>query len=198
MPMKSDRLKSLYMCYKKEFPDRKLVFGDGNPYSSVLLIGEAPGKEEIRLSKPFVGAAGKNLENFLYILDVKRSSLYITNVIKYRLSKLNTKTGRIINRPATKTDIKQNRNYILEEIRIIKPKIIVTLGNVAVRAVTGKFNINIGTIHGKMHKISSDVVYNCSLFPLYHPASIIYNRKLKGIYINDLGILKNRIKETIK
>ncbi|MCX7922331.1 MAG: uracil-DNA glycosylase [Clostridia bacterium] len=190
---KLEQLGSLYKSYKSEFNSEEIVLGDGNSNADLLLIGEAPGKDEVRLSKPFVGAAGKNLSEFLGILGIERETIYITNTIKYRLSKLNTETGRIINRPATKEEIIKSRDYLLQEIRIINPKYIVTLGNVPLKAVMGDFNASIGSMHGNLKVIEVlEAKYN--LFPLYHPASVIYNSKLKDIYTSDIKKLGEIIK----
>lgn len=186
---KSEWLNNLYDLYRKEFFGGEIVLGDGNIDSRLILIGEAPGKEEVLNSKPFVGAAGKNLAEFLDKLGLKREDIYITNAIKYRLSKVNSETGRVSNRPAAKKEILENRDYLLKEIEIINPEYIVTLGNVPLRSVYGDFGITIGEVHGSLKKVKVlESEYN--LFPLYHPASIIYNAKLKEIYNEDLDKLK--------
>lgn len=186
---KKDMIEKLYYEYKKEFEGKEIVLGDGNPDSKLFLAGEAPGKDEVKLSKPFVGMAGKNLSEFLDILGWGRESIYITNAIKYRLSKVNEQTGRVVNRPASKEEIKTNRSYLLEEIRIINPSYIVTLGNVPFKSITDDYDVSMGEVHGRLNKvIISDKEYN--LFPLYHPASVIYNRSLKSTYIDDIKRLK--------
>lgn len=189
---KHERLKDLYENYRTAFKGEEIVLGDGNIDAELLLIGEAPGKDEVRLSKPFVGMAGKNLAEFLEILGVARESIYITNAIKYRLSRINPETGKVVNRPAKKDEIDNNRQYIINEIDIISPKVIITLGNVPLRSVTGTFDISIGTVHGRLMPVQIlDGTYQ--LYPLYHPASIIYNRSLKETYINDIRKLKDMI-----
>ena len=132
---KSEQLIALYESYKREFEDKEIVLGDGNPDGELLLIGEAPGKDEVLKGRPFVGMAGKNLSEFLDVIKLTRDDIYITNAIKFRLSKVNPDTGRISNRPATRQEIEQNRDYLLKEISIIEPKYIITLGNVPLRAV---------------------------------------------------------------
>ncbi|NMB33621.1 MAG: uracil-DNA glycosylase [Clostridium sp.] len=185
---KSEKLNELYMTYRKVFDAEDIVLGDGNINSRMVLVGEAPGREEVQQGKPFVGAAGKNLMEFLNRLEVKRENIYITNTIKYRLSKVNTDTGRIINRASTKKEIEENRGYLLKEINIIRPEFIITLGNTPLYAISGR-NIKIGDVHGKIQKI--DVLgIEYKLFPLYHPASIIYNRKLKVVYYEDIEKLR--------
>ena len=189
---KRKQLDSLYKEYMRLFANEKIVLGDGNENCRLLLIGEAPGKDEVRLSKPFVGMAGKNLNEFLDVLGLQRQDIYITNAIKYRLSKVNPKTGRIINRPASKDEIIQNRDILLREIGIINPEVIVTLGNVPLKAVTGDWNISIGEVHGNINHVKIDD-REYKLYPLYHPASIIYNRSLKETYSQDLMKLKKYI-----
>ncbi|NLY42827.1 MAG: uracil-DNA glycosylase [Clostridiaceae bacterium] len=186
---KEKPISKLYEEYIKEYKDREVVLGEGNVDSLLMLVGEAPGKEEVRLSRPFVGMAGKNLDEFLNILGMDRNELYITNAIKYRLSKINPKTGRLVNRPATMEEIQKNREYLIKEILIINPRYIVTLGNVPLKAITGENNIKIGDVHGEVRKqLLMDREYK--LFPLYHPASIIYDRSLRETYIKDIEKLK--------
>lgn len=187
---KVNALHKLYCEYAEQFYNEKIVSGHGNINSSLLLIGEAPGKDEIRLGKPFVGSAGRNLTKFLDILGLGRDDVFITNAIKYRLSRMNEKSGRVINRPAVSDDINKSRGYLLKEIEILNSNCIVTLGNVPLRAVTGNPDKSIGKAHGEMDTIIiSGKAF--SLFPLYHPASVIYNRSLKDIYIEDIEKLRH-------
>lgn len=186
----NSELKSLYEKYKNEFHDREVVLGNGNVNSEIVLIGEAPGRHEVLQQMPFVGQAGKNLIRFLESIDFKREDIFITNAIKYRLSKENPKSGRIVNRPATSKDIELNLGYLHEEMKILAPKWIVTLGNVPLKMIAGK-SINIGMCHGKL--INTILGTQSSLIPLYHPASIIYNRELENIYTDDLKSLKRML-----
>ncbi|MGI6777903.1 MAG: uracil-DNA glycosylase [Acetivibrionales bacterium] len=185
---KKDALNRLYIQYRKEYEGNEIVVGDGQPNSKLILVGEAPGKDEVRLQKPFVGIAGKNLDEFLKILELRREDIFITNAIKYRLSKVNPKTGLMVNRPASKKEIETNRKYLLKEISIIEPKYIITLGNVPLKSVADDGN-TIGRAHGQLKTIFIECK-GYKLFPLYHPASIIYNRSLKETYISDLNKLK--------
>lgn len=178
-------INDLYKEYVTEFEGEEIVLGEGNLDARLLLIGEAPGKDEVRLSRPFVGMAGKNLDEFLNIIGIDRDLIYITNAIKYRLSKINPKTGRVVNRPATQEDINKNREYLLREIEIIMPEYIATLGNVPLKAVTNRNDITIGEVHGNLISISLHG-REYKLYPLYHPASTIYNRSLKDTYIKDI------------
>lgn len=190
---KLEQLHILYNKYKEEFKEKEIVLGDGNIDAQLVLIGEAPGKDEVRLNKPFVGMAGKNLSGFLDVLEIERESIYITNAIKYRLSQVSPKTGRISNRPAASEEIRRSMRYLHEELSIIGSSYIVTLGNVPLKALTNDFSAIIGAVHGEIQRIVlSDREF--MLFPLYHPASIIYNQSLKNVYLNDI----NRLKAVLK
>lgn len=187
---KYERLRNHYIKYTEDFRDKEIVLGSGNCDTRILLIGEAPGKDEVRLSKPFVGKAGKQLDEFLEMLEIGKDSIYITNAIKYRLSKADEKTGRVSNRPATRDEIISSRCCLLNEVEIICPEYIVTLGNVPLKAVTGDHKKNIGNLHGSITNVDVNGK-EYKLYALYHPASIIYNRSLKDIYINDIIKLKS-------
>ncbi len=175
--------------YKQQ--EKILVFGEGNPDASVVLVGEAPGQQEVVQQRPFVGQAGKNLDEFLEILEIKREDIYITNVVKFRPVKINTDTGRASNRPPNREEIELSRGWLYKELTIIRPSIVVSLGNIALRVLTDDNKNTIGQTHGKPIDISvgTDGV-NMVLFPLYHPASIIYRPQLREVYLNDLRKLK--------
>jgi len=191
---KRGKLSEFYDEYIENFKDKIVVTGIGNIDAKLMLIGEAPGKDEIKKNEPFVGAAGKNLNIFLDSIGVKREDIFITNSIKYRLSKPSSLTGRLVNTPAKRIDIEMNREYLIREIGIISPEIIVTLGNVPLKSVTGDFKLNIGDVHGKALNIKMVMFggdeQGIKLFPLYHPASIIYNRSLQDVYQEDVMRLK--------
>ena len=172
-----EALAQLYKEYECRFAGNEFVFGCGCIKPRLLLIGEAPGREEVKLSRPFSGAAGKNLDDLLEQVNIRREDIYITNAIKYRLSKTNPRTGRLSNRPAARDEILTSRPYLLREIEMIQPDCIATLGNVPLRAVTGRFSMNIGECHGMpLREVIQGREY--IIFPLYHPASVIYNRDL--------------------
>jgi uracil-DNA glycosylase family 4 len=173
-----------------------LVYGSGDPEAGILLIGEAPGKNEVLQGKPFVGQAGKNLDEFIDVLQIRRQNLYITNVVKLRPYKVNEQTGRESNRPPTKKEIQLFSSYLMKEIGIVRPKLLVTLGNVALKAIIQNQKATIGDFHGKPVEIRMDrEAYR--LFPLYHLASILYKQDLKGTYLEDLQKLKSYIREHI-
>lgn len=168
----------------------KVVFGGGNTSAKIMLIGEAPGEKEEEMGKPFVGTAGKNLNEFLDILELKRDDIYITNVVKIRPYKVNPKTNRKSNRPPTSKEIEVSLETLKAQINIIKPEVVVTLGNVSLRAVLKDNSAKIGDYHGRPIDMGG-----YALFPLYHPASIIYNRSLYTTYIEDVHKLKEYIEK---
>lgn len=166
--------------------DQNIVFGEGNLNADVVLIGEAPGEKEEETGIPFVGAAGKNLDEFLEIVKLDRKDIYITNVVKVRPYKINPNTGRKSNRPPNKKEIQVSIEILRKQLNIIKPKVAVTLGNVPLKALLGDDTAKIGDYHGKPIELE-----NFILFPLYHPASVIYRKSLYDTYITDVKNLKS-------
>lgn len=191
--MKQKRLDDLNKRIREQFHDEELVFGDGSVNSLVMLIGEAPGANEVKQKKPFVGQAGEQLKEFLNILELKREAIYITNVVKFRPTRLSKKTGKLINRAPNKNEINAFKEFLFEEIDIIKPKIIIPLGNVPLKAVIDN-ELQISKEHGKVLEVNiKGNIYK--IYPLYHPAAVIYRRELKKVYIEDLIKLKDIIPE---
>ena len=196
---KDHQLDELYVSLKnivfdffgKEIP---LVYGSGNTDSAIVLVGEAPGKHEVLQGKPFVGQAGRNLDEFIDILQINREDLYITNVVKFRTYKVNPNTGRDSNRPPNRQEVHISADTLVKEIGIIKPKLVVTLGNIALRCILKDEKASIGILHANPITVELQEA-SFTLFPLYHPASIIYNRELKKTYLEDLETLRDYIKE---
>lgn len=175
----------------EKYPEEKIIIGYGDLNSPILLIGEAPGAKEVEVGEPFVGQAGKNFEEFLEVLNIKRENVYITNSVKYRPTKTNPKTKRVSNRTPKVKEIDVFREYLYEEISIINPKIIITLGNIPLKAIFNE-DLKIGEVHGKSMSTKIKNI-NYKIFPLYHPAAVIYRRELKDIYMKDLIKLKKEI-----
>jgi len=193
--LKKQELSSLFDELKSNMgEDVKLLMGYGDPNSKIILIGEAPGKNEIEQGIPFVGQAGKNLDDFLRILNISRDKIYITNVVKFRPIKVNRQTGSVSNRTPNKNEIAEFEDFLTRELSIIKPKLVVSLGNVALKSILGNSNASIGDYHGKALQYNRNQMVG-TLFPLYHPASIIYKRELKDTYIKDLHELRQYISE---
>ena len=166
------------------------VCGEGNQQPVMMLVGEAPGAQEVMQGRPFVGKAGQNLEHFLQKLHLQRSTHYISNVVKIRPCKVGP-TGRLSNRPPSKTEIDIFLPWLLDEIAYLNPQAIVTLGNTALQAILGP-EYAIGAVHGQLIKRPDMPL----IFPLYHPAAVIYNRELQSVYDADLlrlsGLLAER------
>ena len=156
-----------------------LVHGEGEIGARVMLIGEAPGQQETLLRRPFVGKAGKNLDEFLELAGLDRSALYVSNTVKFRPTKVSA-AGRIVNRPPTKEEIALFLPWLKQEITLVKPQVIVTLGNVPLKALLGAKAV-IGDVHGSFQQAEDMRVY-----PMYHPASMIYNPSLKAVYADDI------------
>ena len=162
------------------FPDRKVVFGTGPAHPSVMLVGEAPGAKEVEEGRPFAGAAGKNLDEFLAATGLTRETLYISNVVKIRPCEQGP-TGRLRNRPPNKEEIAFFLPWLEKEILLLAPKLLVTLGNTPLKALY-RADSTVGACHGQMLKSP----LGFPLFSLYHPASVIYNRSLAAVYRADM------------
>ena len=167
--------------YQKLYPDepKTLVFGEGPVHARLMMIGEAPGEQESLKGRPFVGKAGKNLDEFLKLSGLDRAELYITNTVKYRPVKISA-AGHTVNRAPTQEEIDQGLPFLKREILLVDPDVIVTLGNVPLRALLGR-SATIGAVHGRWQTWEER-----RLYPLYHPASVIYNRALKSVYEEDV------------
>jgi len=176
--------------------EAKIVLGEGPVPARLMLIGEAPGGNEVAQGRPFVGAAGKQLNALLTAAGLERSEIYITNVVKFRISKINPATGREVNRPVRKSELIDGRSELLREITRVNPQMICTLGNSALQGLTGEFELMIGDVHGRVIVREIDGLPR-NIFPLYHPASIIYNRLLKEVYEEDLRFLSEQMKHTL-
>ena len=168
------------------YQSKTIVFGEGAAQPALMMIGEAPGGDEEKQGRPFVGKAGKNLSAFLEVVGLKREEIYISNVVKLRPTKESPKTGKLVNRPPSSDEIAFFLPFLQEEIKVISPKVVVTLGNVPLKAVTGEKKAVIGDYHGKPTPLAD----GRTLFALYHPAAVIYNRALQATYDEDLLALR--------
>jgi DNA polymerase len=179
MEMLSDSIEKIHAevisCKSCELCENRTnaVPGDGDSKASIMFIGEAPGRNEDEKGKPFVGMAGKILEETLTKVGLTRSSVYITNVVKCR------PPG---NRVPTEEERRTCRNYLEREISLVSPKIICILGRTAYQSLLGGSSI-LGN-RGKF--IQKD---NRLYFLTVHPAAIIYNNKLRKVLEGDLETL---------
>jgi uracil-DNA glycosylase len=155
---------------------KNLVFGKGNPNAEIFIAAEAPGANEDIQGIPFVGAAGKELDKLLRSINLTLDEVYIANILKFRPPN---------NRDPTMDEIRAHTPYLIEQIKIIQPRIICTLGNFATKFVLASFNPDkmksiggITHLHGKQNSMHIDGM-TFTVFPLYHPAAMLYNPKLR-------------------
>ena len=169
--------------------DKPLVLGEGRTDGPMLmLIGEAPGETEVIKRRPFVGKAGKNLDEFLSLARLEREEIFVTNVVKIRPVETGP-TGRTRNRAPNREELSLFVPWLLREIDAVKPKALVTLGNVPLKALTDS-KATVGDCHGRwMHSRAG-----APLFALYHPASIIYRKALAPVYAHDVLTLAAALK----
>ena len=170
------------------------ITGNGPIPCDVLFIGEAPGKNEVEEGKPFVGMAGKNFEKYLNSIGLSRNNIRITNTCFFRPIKIKeTTNGRtsISNRPPKTSEVELFRDILDEEIKLVNPKIIITLGNVPLKRLTS-FKA-IGECHGSLYFNEELKRY---IFPMYHPSALTYNRseEFSSMYENDWNKLKEALK----
>ncbi|MEA3248716.1 MAG: uracil-DNA glycosylase [Nanoarchaeota archaeon] len=166
-----------------------LVFGKGNPEAEIVFVGEAAGKNEDLQGVPFVGAAGKNLDKLLGKIGLSLDDVYICNILKYRPPE---------NRDPLSYEIEAHTPYLMKQIKIIKPKVVCSLGNYATKFFLASGNIDlmkeqpgITQVHGKVQEIEMDGL-KFKLIPLFHPAAIIYNRvKLTPLWEMDMIKVKD-------
>lgn len=156
---------------------KKPVFGEGPSNAKMMLIGLGPGYHENLEGRPFVGAAGKLLDRLLESAGVERSMVYITNIVKCYLPE-----NRV-----TREEVRACTPYLDRQIEIIQPKVIVTLGNVAMEYIFGKFGIKlepISRIHGEVFKTST-LILQVTVIPMYHPAAALRNPGLRSVVEED-------------
>ncbi|MBI5139098.1 uracil-DNA glycosylase [Candidatus Nomurabacteria bacterium] len=150
------------------------VPGDGNPEAKIVFIGEAPGKSEDEQGRPFVGAAGKFLAEMLEAINLKREDIYITNIVKYR------PPG---NRDPLPEEKASCREWLLEELRIISPSLIVFLGRHAMNNFFPKEQIS--KAHGKLLIKNFVGMPTKFFYALYHPAAALYDGSMREVLMKD-------------
>ena len=156
----------------------QLVMGSGNPDAKIVLIGEAPGKKEDQTGRPFVGASGRFLDEMLESVGMARGDVYITNIVKYRPPN---------NRDPSLEEKAAFLPYLLRQLAIIDPKVIITLGRHSMEYFLP--DAKISDVHGQAAKrtISHPGVETKEwlIVPLYHPAAALYNRGLRQTLVDD-------------
>lgn len=147
--------------------DARLVFGGGNPLASVVLVGEAPGADEEKQGRPFVGRAGQLLDEVLEQAGLARDEIWITNVVKFRPSEPGA-NGRRRNRPPTSEELAIFRPWLERELRIIEPDAVVCLGATAASALLAR-NVKITQERG--HWLEGPA--GTRVLTTYHPAYLL-------------------------
>ncbi len=155
----------------------QLVFGDGDLDSQIVFIGEAPGRKEDQTGLPFVGAAGKFLEEMLGKIGLRRNQVYITNIVKYRPPH---------NRDPLPQEKKAFLPYLQRQLEVIQPRLVVTLGRHAASCFLP--DIHISAEHGKPKRLTlafSGERLTIVLLPLFHPAAALYNGSMRQTLVDD-------------
>jgi len=164
---------------------KNLVMGDGNVDAEIVLIGEAPGKKEDETGLPFVGAAGKFLNEMLSGAGINRSDVFITNIVKYRPPN---------NRDPLPEEKKAFWPYLVRQLDVIQPQIVVTLGRHSMEYFLPDQKISM--VHGQPKRIAFGDK-KLVIVPLYHPAAALYNGGMRATLIEDFQKLP-KIIEIIK
>lgn len=161
---------------KKDLPLKEVatnpVPGEGNPNTDILFIGEAPGQNEDAQGRPFVGAAGKFLDELIVSIGLQRADVFIANIIKHR------PPG---NRDPLLDEVAAYTPWLDEQIKIIEPKLIVALGRYAMDYLLGP-GFSITKIHGQPKRKDGRVI-----MPVYHPAAALYRRDWQPILRADFA-----------
>jgi DNA polymerase len=173
---------------------KKLAFGVGNPESDVMFIGEGPGYEEDRQGVPFVGKAGQLLDKILLAINLDRTKVYIANVVKcHPMVDPTDPEKRGNDRPPEPEEMEKCMPFLREQINIIRPKVIVTLGATASRAVLATSE-GITRLRGKVVPISFfDDAPPIPVLPTYHPAALLRNPDLKKDVWVDMKKLRDML-----
>lgn len=166
---------------RTDLDDTRLVFGTGNTDADLVIIGEAPGANEDKQGEPFVGKAGKLLNKILGAIDFKREEVYITNILKHRPPN---------NRNPKPEERKRSLPFLLRQIDLIDPKLILSLGKVSAQTLLDKKG-SLKSMRKQFHTFKG----NYQLLATYHPAALLRNKKWKRPTWEDVQLLRNKYDE---
>lgn len=169
----ADEIRSRNVCAELAGGATQLVMGDGRADADIVFIGEAPGKQEDALGLPFVGASGKFLNEMLAAAGLVRADVYITNIVKYRPPN---------NRDPLPEEKREFWPYLMQQLEIIKPRIVITLGRHSGAAFIPELVISRDHGHARTVKYHD---YEFLVIPLYHPAAALYNGSMRQVLIDD-------------
>ncbi len=161
------------------------VPGEGNSHAEIMFIGEGPGQNEDRQGKPFVGAAGKFLNELLAGIGMQRVDVFITNVVKCRPPN---------NRDPEAQEVAACAPYLEAQVRLIQPKLIILLGRHAMYRFLPA-HLKISEVHGKIFRYKGIATPKQLYLPLYHPAVALYNGSYRGILQKDFAIIPALLKK---
>lgn len=169
----------------------KTVPGEGSPKADVFFIGEGPGKNEDLEGRPFVGAAGKFLEEMLKNIGLTRKDVFIGNVVKCRPP---------MNRDPEEDEIRTCEGFLYRQLKVIKPKLVVTLGRFSLKIFMPQESIS--SVHGKLKRIRfkniEHPLYKLGptyVLPLYHPAAALYRGNMRQILMDDFKNIPKILKK---
>lgn len=160
---------------------KNAVPGEGSARGGIVFVGEAPGAKEDEQGRPFIGSAGKLLSALLKKNGILREEVFITNIVKCR------PPG---NRPPKPAEMNACRPYLERQLHILGPRLVCTLGNSPLHALVGR-ELNISDVHGKLTEVGG-----FRFLPLYHPAAILYRRRLMAEMEKDFRIIGRVARET--
>lgn len=189
------------------YPCEGFLLGGGNEEADILFVGEAPGRDELQTHRPFTGRAGANLTGFLKEAGLNREDIYITSVVRSRPYKHDVKSSKKPieergNRTPTQKEIVAHAPLLDEMIKQLDPKLIVTLGAIALKRLVGP-SLNLQDVHGKpfctrllqLPSLESSKLVRGErqqhVFPTFHPASVFYNPTLATEITNDMRQLRS-------
>ncbi len=170
-------------CKLAKLGRSQVVFGVGNPHASIMFVGEAPGFNEDQKGEPFVGAAGKLLNDLLLSADLSRDHIYIANVIKCRPPN---------NRDPEPDEVETCKPFLLQQIQLIRPKLVCTLGNWATQTLLER-KVGITKVKAQAFYLKDFV-----LFPLLHPAAALHQGNLLPTLKEDFKKLKEFLDKNTK
>ena len=163
------------VCAELAAQATQLVMGEGNPHAEIVFIGEAPGKKEDETGRPFVGASGRFLDEMLAASGLYRRDIYITNIVKYRPPN---------NRDPSREEKAEFWPYLIRQLEIVKPKLVITLGRHSGEAFI--LDLVISRDHGQAQTVVLGKK-SYRVIPLYHPAAALYNGSMRQVLIDDFA-----------
>lgn len=193
----NQKIQSCRKCHLSE-TRTNAVPGEGSSNATIVIVGEGPGRQEDLEGSPFVGRAGRLLDELLVSIKIDRKSVYITNIVKCRASTRSSNETALQqqarDRKPTSEEIAACAPYLEEQMRIIEPQMICTLGDTATQFILEKHGLktgNISRIHGRTYSTG-----RVKIVPMYHPAAALYTAELKDVMKKDFRRLSGLLSQT--